>query len=115
MVLKYTMGSMRVASPSLLSMLLNVLPTARVWEKRRIVFTREELFITFVGGDVVRDMIPLAEVSCVDQVDRAKAIITTYFVSRTIGLLDCHPAPYFRKNRTDLYIKSNFSHCEVSV
>ena len=109
MLLKYSIGSVRVASPSPLCMRLNVLPTARVWEKRRIVFTREELFIAFVGGDVVRDMIPLAEVSCVDQVDRAKAIITTILCHGRLACSIVIQLLIFAKIGSIYTLKSNFS------
>jgi hypothetical protein len=37
------------------------------WEERRIVYTKDEICIAFVGEDTVRDMVPLAEVLAVEE------------------------------------------------
>ena len=39
----------------------------RGWEARRIVYTKDELCIAFVGEETVRDMIPLAEILNVEE------------------------------------------------
>jgi hypothetical protein len=38
----------------------------RKWQVRRVVYTRDEIFICFQDEDVIRDMIPLAEVVSVE-------------------------------------------------
>ena len=56
-------------------------PFCSAWQMRRLVYTKEDIFIAFVGEDFVRDRIPLAEVLRVDELgsDFIKNIATKKF------------------------------------
>ncbi len=72
---------------------------------RRIVYTKDDMFICFVGEDIVREMIPLSEVeSVIETQERVESSSISF--SKRVGTLKQTPSDLSSKNMGSIVIST---------